>query len=430
VPRNKDELYRRGAFSLRWDKKRDGTLRSPFLAIFWYDAKRRRERSTSTGTSDLEAAQLKLDALYLKETKGEMVCPTCGQHRANAAGAMFLADAIANYLATEVEKKASASAIRARLAHVVSYLTTLPRDVRCDDVDDRWVEEFRRWAARQPIITPTGRHKERAPSTIENSVLQLAAVINHTLDRKRTGKEAQFRPIAMKEVNRTPGHRSDVAEIAKMFQYAIEPTRKKRRIPLHRFLVISVATLARPDAAHDVSTAAERDQWNSKFRVLNLNPKGRWQTKKFRPVVPVARQVVPWLNATKGYFVAASSVRSAWDNMATEIGLPRDGESGMKLIRRSMAKLLRDRLPKADWVDVELFLGHSKFDSVSDIYAPFDPSYCAAARREIEAIIDEIEALVPGAFTGIAPDEEKGDVKGVTSKSLLEKGKNGGRGKD
>ena len=177
-------------------------------------------------------------------------------------------------------------------------------------------------------------------------------------------------------------------------------------------------------------TVLDDYQWNSKFRVLNLNPKGRWQTKKFRPVVPVARQVVPWLDATKGYFVAASSVRSAWDNMATEIGLPRDGESGMKLIRRSMAKLLRDRLPKADWVDVELFLGHSKFDSVSDIYAPFDPSYCAAARREIEAIIDEIEALVPGAFTGIAPDEEKGDVKGVTSKSLFEKGKNGGRGKD
>ena len=120
MPRNKDELYRRGAFSLRWDKKRDGTLRSPYLAIFWYDAKRRRERSTSTGTSDLEAAQLKLDALYLKETKGEVVCPTCGQHRANAAGAMFLADAIANYLATEVEKKASSSAIRARLAHVVA----------------------------------------------------------------------------------------------------------------------------------------------------------------------------------------------------------------------------------------------------------------------------------------------------------------------
>lgn len=405
MPRNKEHLYRRGGYSLRWDKKRDGRLRSPYLTIFWYDPQRRRERSTSTSTSDFEAAKLKLDALYLKMTGGEVVCPTCGQHRPNAASAMFLADAIANYLATEVDTKASSSAIRARLAHIVTYLTTLPGDVRCDDVDDKWIDCFRRWASEQPIITPTGRRKVRAPSTVENSVLQLAAVINHTLDRKRTGNEARFRPMAMKDVNRTPGHRSDIAELAKMFRHAIEPTRKKQRAPLHRFLMISVSTLARPDAAHDISTAAERGQWNSKFRVLNLNPKGRRQTKKYRPVVPVARQIAPWLDATIGYFVEASSVRSAWDNMATAIGLPKEGESGMKLIRRSMAKLLRDRLTKPEWVEVELFLGHRKFDSVSDIYAPFDPSYCAAARREIEAIIEEIEALAPGAFTGIAPGD-------------------------
>jgi hypothetical protein len=69
-----------------------------------------------------------------------------------------------------------------------------------------------------------------------------------------------------------------------------------------------------------------------------------------------------------------------------------------------MAKLLRDRIPKPDWVEVELFLGHQKFDSVSDIYAPFDPSSCAGARQEIERIIDKIEDLVSGAFTGAAPE--------------------------
>ena len=69
---------------------------------------------------------------------------------------------------------------------------------------------------------------------------------------------------------------------------------------------------------------------------------------------------------------------------AEAIGLPKAGESGMKLIRRSMAKLLRNRIAKADWVEVGLFLGHRKLDSVSDIYAPFDPSHCAVARQEIE----------------------------------------------
>lgn len=407
MPRNKDEIYRRGGFVLRWDKKRDGTLRSPFLTIFWYDQERRRECSTSTGTSNADEARLKLDVLYLQTTKGEVFCPTCGQHRPDVADNLFVADAIANYLTTEVEDKHSAPAIRARLAHVVAYLATLPGDVRCRDVDDKWIERFRRWAAQQPIVTPSGNVKRRAASTVENSVLQLAAVINHAFDFKRTGKGAQFRPIPPKDVNQTPSHRSTVAELAKMFRYAIKPNRKVRRAQLHRFLMISVATLARPDAAHDVSTDPQRRQWNSNHRVLNLNPGNRRQTKKYRPVIPIARQVAPWLDATNGFFVNATSVRSAWRNMAEEIGLPSDGESGMKLIRRSMAKLLRDRLPKTDWVEVELFLGHSKFDSVSDIYAPYDPSYCARAKEEIEAIIDEIEALVPGAFTGVAPDGEE-----------------------
>ncbi|WP_338503676.1 phage integrase SAM-like domain-containing protein [Sphingomonas kaistensis] len=399
MPSNKTDIYRRGEFVLRWDRKTDGTLRSPYLAIVTYDPKRRRTVSTSTGTSDIEAGKLKLDAHYLKVTRGEIVCPTCGQHMPRAAEALFLADAIANYLTTELDKKASASAIKARLAHVVNYLSTLPGDVRCSDVDDDWVEGFRQWAAKQPIVTPTGKQKERSLSTVENSVLQLAAVINHAYDFRRTGKGALFRPIPTKEVNRTPTHRSSVAQLAEMFAYATNPDRKERRKPLHRFLIISVATLARPDAALDVSTAPERGQWHSNLRVLNLNPKGRRQTKKYRPTLPIAKQVAPWLDATKGFFVPVASVRAAWRNMAAELTLPKDGESGMKLIRRSMAKLLRDRLPKENWVDVELVLGHSKFDSVSDIYAPSDPSYCAAAKAEIEKIIDEIEAVVPGAFS-------------------------------
>ena len=177
-------------------------------------------------------------------------------------------------------------------------------------------------------------------------LLQLAEVINHTSNFKRIGKQANFRPKLTTEVNRTPTHRSDVAELAQMFAYATNADRKVRRAPLHRFLIISVATLARPDAAHDVSTDSQRAQWHSRQQVLNLNPALRYQTKKYRPFLPIAWQVAPLLDATKGFFVPVSSVRTTWRNMATEIGIPDDGEGGMKLIRRSMANLLRDRLPK------------------------------------------------------------------------------------
>jgi len=227
-------------------------------------------------------------------------------------------------------------------------------------------------------------------------VLQLAAAINEAHRRHNSLFPAGFKPIPMTEVNRTPQHRSGMAEIKAMFRYAAEP--KKKRGHLLRFLQISLATLARPDAAHDVSTDPKRGQWNSNAGVLNLNPKGRRQTKKRRATVPMAWQVARLLDQVKGPFVPVHSVRSAWRAMAVELKLPMDGESGMKLVRRSMAKLLRDRLPKDAMIEIEMFLGHRVFDATSDIYAPFDPHYLALAKAQIEAIIDEIEVDVPGAF--------------------------------
>ena len=46
---------------------------------------------------------------------------------------------------------------------------------------------------------------------------------------------------------------------------------------------------------------------------------------------------------------------------------------------------------------IEIFLGHQRFDAVSDLYAPFRRTYLRRAQAEIETI-DEIEALAPGAF--------------------------------
>ena len=54
-------------------------------------------------------------------------------------------------------------------------------------------------------------------------------------------------------------------------------------------------------------------------------------------------------------------------------------------------------------------LGHHK-PSTSDIYALYDPANLGRALAVTEAIIDEIEALVPGAFTGIAPELKTANV--------------------
>lgn len=166
---------------------------------------------------------------------------------------------------------------------------------------------------------------------------------------------------------------------------------------LLRFLQISVATWARPDAAHDVSTDAERGQWDSEARKLNLNPKGRIQTRKYRPTVPIARQVAPLLDDTKGFFVTVASVRKAFEAMQDALGLPGDREAGMKLIRRSMAQLGRDRLGRTAWIEGKYMLGHHRPDP-SDLYGIDTPGEFPLVLKVNEQIIDEIIQLAPKAF--------------------------------
>ena len=407
-------LYQRGPYWLDWDRKTDGSLRSPYLAIFWYDAERGRIRSAGTRSDDLDTAKQALDRHYLQHTEGEAICPTCGQRRTAATGFM-LVRAIADYLASH-DHLVSIDAVRARLAHVLRYVAvTGAPDVRCERIDEDWVRRFRAWLAAEPVVSTAGtvRTEPRSAGTIENSVIQLAAAINTAHKRGDTSRPAQFQPIPTKELNRTPQRRLTIEELAAAFRYTQEEThRANERVALHRFLMISVATAARPDAAHAFSLDPAKRQWNPDRRVIALNPAGRRQTKKRRATV-----IAPWQFArrldgiTKGSFVPVISVRSAWDTMADHLGWPRDGEGGMKIVRRSIAQLLRDagtprawskqwRAPKrkVPTEQIEAQLGHNEIDSVTDLYAAFDPDYLAQATAAIEGIIDSIEALCPGAF--------------------------------
>lgn len=316
------------------------------------------------------------------------------------AGKGFLVTtAIANYLATETDHKVSADAIKARLQHVVAYIATLPNPaIACESVNEAWIEKFRKWSQAQPIVSKTGKRRPRSASTTENSVLQLAAVINHAHAGHNTLYPAAFKPIPATQTNRTPLRRLSEKELASAFRYAMEP--KRRRGMLLRFLRFSVATWCRPDAVYDFSTDQKRRQWNSERGVIALNPAGRRQTKKRRATVICPRQFVRHLDLTKGYYLPVDSVRSAWEAMCKDMGWPLDGEAGTKLIRRSMAQLARDSrlIPNEQ---IELQLGHRVIDSVTDLYAAFDPAYLAEATAWTEGLIDRLEARVPGAFRRI-----------------------------
>lgn len=395
-----DALYSRGKYRLEWDERRDGSLRTPFLQIVWYDAAAGRNRSKSTGTADLAAAEDELDRLYLQRERGQAVCPACGQPL-RKGGNYLVNSSIADYRIAKAGV-ASFGTVRARLAHVSAYLAATDQEaIACEMIDDDWIEDFREWAIEVPVIWPGGRVSERSPGTVEGSVRMLAAAINYSFRRHDTLFPAAFKVRKAKDVSKTPTHRSDVAELAAMFRYAMKPGKDGQpmtaRRPLWRFLQISVITWARPDAAHDFSTDRARRQWHPNMRVADLNPKGRTQTRKFRPAVPVGERGAALFDNCDGFYVGVDSVKHSFSTMLDELGLPRDGETGMKLIRRSMATEVRRRLGEEHFIQIERMLGHRK-ESTSDLYALFEPGFLGRALAATDAIIEEIEALAPGAF--------------------------------
>lgn len=378
-------LYQRGEFALY---PRPGRNHE----IVWYDAERRRERSISAGTNDLEGGRLALDKHYLRVTGGEYIPPV---NRVSP----LVAAVIADYQLAHGDQATSANAIRHRLAHVVRYISTLPDNaVRCDAIDERWIGKFRTWLGKQPI---PGQKRQRSPATIENSVLQLSAAI-------RWAKQAPaFDTIPLTEVTRSPSFRAGIPQLAAMFRYCLHPkgrTEKERAkiIKLRRnllaFLRLSVATWARPDAIMDASTDPKRGQWMPAAKVFNLNPVGRRQTKKRRPTLPVPDCIAEWLGTIDGPVLDKHLSKATWRRMEKELGLPGEGESGMKLIRRSIATLARPIIGEVHWDSQgEAFLGH-RAPSTSDIYALPNPAHLGVALAATEALIDEIDKLCPGAF--------------------------------
>ena len=87
MPETGDALYSRGKYRLEWDRRADGSFRSPFLHVVWYDPAARRNRSRSTGETQIAAAEDALDRFYLERERGQSVCHACGRPLDGARGA-------------------------------------------------------------------------------------------------------------------------------------------------------------------------------------------------------------------------------------------------------------------------------------------------------------------------------------------------------
>jgi integrase len=209
---------------------------------------------------------------------------------------------------------------------------------------------------------------------------------------------------------------------------------------LWRFCVLILTTMCRPDAALELSS----NQVDLAAGIVRLNPDGRRQTKKRRPIVPVCQTLRPWLERWgQGRYVTytpsaapgasrmkrttavhvepapVASIKTAWRALRARVwpadlsGLPEPttpaerrarrlmcGPQGENVqpysIRHTMGRVLRRARVSGD--EIAVMLGHKIVteSAVTAVYSPHDPDYCRAAVEAIDAFCLEVSRLQRG----------------------------------
>jgi integrase len=155
-------------------------------------------------------------------------------------------------------------------------------------------------------------------------------------------------------------------------------------------LALLYGTLARPEAALDLRReSVDFGRW-----LLAQNQPGRKQTKKYRPTVPVAGFLRPWLEAAPaGPLVVwrgkpIKSFKTAWRKLRSRAWLGADVVP--KTIRHTMATELRAaNVPEAE---IQGFLGHRAFGGKTEVYAKYRPDYLGEATAAIDGYMARVRA--------------------------------------
>lgn len=155
-------------------------------------------------------------------------------------------------------------------------------------------------------------------------------------------------------------------------------------------------TLSRPGALLELT----KFQCDLDRRVIYLSPRGRDQTKKRRPIVPITATLFPYIErAPAGPLVqfkgrSLSRITMSWNKAVTRAGL---GDDVMPMtLRHTMAREPRRRGVQP-W-DVAGIMCHSIEERTTEIYAEYDPTYLKSAVDAIDSYMTEV-LLIPFAYS-------------------------------
>ncbi len=331
----------------------------------WYDSRARQTCRVSLGTADFQEASLTL-ASWVVES---------GNLHSNIERDKVLIEAVlTTYWHEHAQKLASAFTAWNGL----SYWSEFWIGKTVADITGHEQRRFRKWLAGKGLdaggidrVLSDGRAAlNRAVKWQE--LISAPHIFQLQTAEDRRSRQPMGRPVVP-------------LEMARLF----DATKSRHMLA---YLVIATNTLARPAAILDL----RRAQFDQPHNHVDLNPPGRRQNKKFRPILAVTPTLKPWLDALTDpaeRYVAygrrpIKSISTAWELLVKEAGL--DDRVTPYSIRHGMAREMRKRkVPKEQ---ISIFLGHLPKDSdaTTSIYAPYEPDYCTEAVAAIESVMAEV----------------------------------------
>ncbi|MFT8247331.1 tyrosine-type recombinase/integrase [Roseomonas sp. BN140053] len=321
----------------------------------WFDADARQTRRASLGTDDFEQAQLALAEWVTRNV-------TLRQQQPRDVP---VATVFARYYDKHARHVIGASVQQANLRVM---LETLPAGITVAELN---------LEAQQAAVAIL--RKRYAPGTIKRMLSAAKAAVTWSWKNGELDRQMPF--LSLPEGQ----GRERVLSIAELAQLWSADMPDHVRV----FLVLLIGTAARPQAILQLT----RFQCDLDRGTINLNPPGRLQTKKRRPILPMAGFLRPWVASVQaGPLVAwrgkpVLKINGAFQTVRDAAGL--DAEVVPYAIRHTIATEMRARgVPE---LELAGFLGHLMPNiRTTGRYTHVAPDHLARARAALEDIANDI----------------------------------------
>ncbi len=362
---------------------------SPAWCRTWFDSDTRQTRRVSLGADDLERAKLLLAEWVLVNAKREKAAPAD----------VTVAEVFQRYHKHHGRTLIGAGVQRRNLHVVLETLGPVT------------VGELTK--PRQEALVRDLREKGYATNTIKRFFGAMKAALRWSWE---AGELATVPPIISIPEGAIRERIASIAELAALWDAADLPH-------VQMFFLLLVGTMGRPKAVLDLTRFA----CNVDRRLVDMNPPGRDQTKKRRPIVPMVETLVPWIEtvasgplvhhhgraiikANKAWRTMragaqastrlkgahqARALRSAGDRAGAWRELSRAREAAEALgeivpytLRHTMATEAMGR--GAPVFEITAFMGHSMPNRTTGRYIKARPEYLEGVAAAIEAVFKEI----------------------------------------